>query len=402
MTNLSSILKMNVAGKLLNHGVVFLINVLIVRLMGASESGHYFNELYIFNFIVFIFSLGLDYAAIAWISRQPELLGVVHLKLFRVSMFSFIVLMFFALILLPIAGVQFSQSAWTIIFFSIGNLLLIFFQGILAALKKFNIQNGILITSNLLFLLYLFILFRDDNADTYQRITTGYGLLFFIQGILLMIFSYKKNTDTNFVVNWIHFYKHGALIMLSALIYFLFLRIDNYFVEKYTNSVTLGNYVQCGKIGQYFLYFSSVISSTLLPFLSSDNKENSFKEWKQLISPYVLIIIIVAIFLALSGKWLYPFLFGPDFNEMNTYMLILLPGYFCLGLLTLMNAVYIGNGNIKKIFRGDMLGLILVATLNTVFIPVYGATIAALISSFSYVAVFVFLLLDLKKQFAEA
>ena len=370
--------------------------------MGAAESGHYFNELYIFNFIVFFFSLGLDYAAVSWISRQPDLTGIIHARLLRVFLFSLVVFMTFALIVLPATGIHFSQSAWAIILFCSGNLLQIFYQGVMSAQKRFNIQNGILISTNFIFLLYLIVISRNNFADFYFEITTGYGMLFFLQGILLLSFSHKKITDTNFIVNWTHFYKNGAMIMLSALIYFLFLRIDNYFVEKYTNSVTLSNYVQCGKIGQYFLYFSSVISTTLLPFLSSDKKLYSFKDWKQLIAPYVLVIMLLAFLLALSGKWLYPFLFGPDFKEMNAYMLILLPGYFCLGLLTLMNAVYIGKGNIKKIFRGDMLGLILVATLNTLFIPIYGATIAALISSFSYVVVFIFLLVDLRKQFDAA
>lgn len=400
--NINSILRLNVAGKLVNHGIVFLINLLMVRLMGASLSGHYFNELYIFNFIAFFLSFGLDYAAIAWISRQPGLTGIIHAGLLRVFLFSGLILMMLVLFLLPAFKVQFIQSHWVMILFCSGNLLQIFYQGVLSAQKKFNTLNSVLIITNLIFLVFLFLLSRIRFTDFYVEITSGYGILFFIQGILLYIFSYKKNAEEGTAVNWNHFYKHGAFIMLSALIYFLFIRVDNFFVERYTNSVILGNYVQCGKIGQYFLYFTSVISSTLLPYMSSDNKMYSFIEWKRLIAPYVLIIILLAVVLAISGHWLYPFLFGPDFGEMNTYMLILLPGYFCLGLLTMMNAVYIGKGNIKKIFRGDLLGLLLVVTLNVLFLPVYGAVVAALISTFSYVAVFIFLLLDLKKQFDNA
>lgn len=399
--NIRSILRINVAGKLLNHGIVFLINLLMVRLMGPSLSGHYFNELYIFNFAVFFFSIGLDYSAIAWISRQQELAGTIHSGLFRIFLLSMFFIIALILLVLPQFKVHFSQPGWVIIFFCLGNLLLVLYQGVMTALKRFNTQNIILISTNLIFLFYLCLLYRYRFMGFYSEIVIGYGLLFFLQGILLLIFSFKKDTQSDLSINWNHFYKHGAMIMLSALIYYLFLRIDNFFVERYTNSITLSNYVQCGKIGQYFLYFTSVISSTLLPFLSSENKLYSFSEWKKLIAPYVFIIILLAIILVFTGHWLYPFLFGPDFSEMNIYMLILLPGYFCLGLLTLMNSVYIGKGNIKKIFKGDLLGLLLVVVLNTLFLPVYGAVVAALISTFSYVVVFVFLLLDLKKQFDE-
>ena len=41
MINITTILKHNVIGKLLNHLIVFFINVHIVRLLGASESGFY-------------------------------------------------------------------------------------------------------------------------------------------------------------------------------------------------------------------------------------------------------------------------------------------------------------------------------------------------------------------------
>jgi O-antigen/teichoic acid export membrane protein len=392
---------MNVAGKLLNHGIVFLINLLMVRLMGASLSGHYFNELYIFNFIAFFFSLGLDYAAIAWISRQPDLAGIIHARLFRIFLLSMLIFISVVITVLPSFDIKFSQPSWIIILFGSGNLLQILYQGVMSAQKKFNIQNSILIITNVIFLLFLYVLSQNQFINFYNEIVIGYGMLFFLQGVLLFAFSFKRNSNTDFSINWSHFYKHGALIMLSALIYFLFLRIDNYFVERYANALTLGNYVQCGKIGQYFLYFTSVISSTLLPFISSGQKSYSFNEWKKLIAPYVMAIVLLALFLAISGYWLYPFLFGPDFKEMHIYMLILLPGYFCLGLLTLMNAVYIGKGNIKKIFKGDLFGLFLVVTLNSLFVPMYDAVIAALISTFSYVAVFVFLLLDLKKQFED-
>jgi peptidoglycan/LPS O-acetylase OafA/YrhL len=49
--NIAGILKQNIAGKLLNHLAVFVINILMVRMAGASWSGVYFNEIYLLNFI---------------------------------------------------------------------------------------------------------------------------------------------------------------------------------------------------------------------------------------------------------------------------------------------------------------------------------------------------------------
>ena len=69
--NIAQILKANVAGKIINHLLVFGINVLMVRMLGTEISGHYFNELYLINFTAFLLSFGLDFASIAWVNRNP-------------------------------------------------------------------------------------------------------------------------------------------------------------------------------------------------------------------------------------------------------------------------------------------------------------------------------------------
>jgi O-antigen/teichoic acid export membrane protein len=399
MINIATILKHNVIGKLLNHVAVFFINIFIVRHLGASESGVYFNELYLLNFIVFIFSAGLDYAAIALLSREPALLPTINKMLIKVAIFFAAILSVYVFFILPINNHYFRQPAVAIILFSIGNLLLIFYQGILSALKRFNLQNLVLGISNILFLIYLFLFFESDKNDPIVNIAIAYAILYFSQVLMMFILSYTGNKEISISVSWNVFIRSGIYIMISSLVYFAFLRIDNFFVEKYENGTTLGNYVQCGKIGQYFLYFSSIISSTLLPFISTETVGASYTEWKKMMKPYIILICIAALGIAFSGKFLFPLLFGEDFTEMYPLMLILLPGFVCLGMLTLLNAVYIGKGNIRKIFIGDLSGLLLVTGFDIWLVPFYGAYAAAIISSVVYCLVFLYLAAGFKKQF---
>lgn len=401
MINIANILKQNIFGKLLNHGIVFIINIIIVRLLGANISGSYFNELYLVNFIVFIFSAGLDYAAIAWLSREPRLLPVIHRFLLKVVLFFLVVVLLIGFSASNLLTGFFQQPLPALLLFGAGNLLLIFYQGLLSAQKKFNLQNILSGITNLLFLLYLLFFFSADTQELFKKLTISYAALLFVQGVLMTIASWMPLGDRHYKVNWTPFFKHGLFIMLSSLVYFAFLRIDNFFVERYTDPKTLSNYVQCGKIGQYFLYFSSIISSTLLPFISSQEAIYSLSGWKKMMRPYVLLICIGAVFIALLGGFVYPLLFGEEFNQMQQYMLIFLPGFVCLGILTLINAVYLGNGNIKRIFLGDILGLLLVAAMDGLLVPTYGAKAAAMISSGAYCLLFLFLYKDLRKQFAH-
>ena len=400
MINIATILKHNVIGKLLNHVMVFFINILIVRSLGASGSGLYFNELYLLNFIVFIFSAGLDYAAIALLSEEPALLPLLNKMLFKVVVFFAAILSVYVFFLLPQSNHYFRQPALAIILFGIGNLLLIFYQGILSSLKKFNLQNIILGISNVIFLLYLLLFFKPSGKDPVAGIAIVYAALFFVQGLLMILFSYTKKTEVKVSVSWNIFIRSGIYIMISSLVYFAFLRVDNFFVEKYSGGTVLGNYVQCGKIGQYFLYFSSIISSTLLPFISTETVGASFTEWKKMMKPYIILLCLAALVIAATGKYVFPLLFGNDFTEMYYLMLILLPGFVCLGMLTLLNAVYIGKGNIRKIFVGDVTGLVLVTGFDAWLVPQYGAYAAAIISSVAYCLVFLYLLSSFKKQFS--
>ena len=402
MINITTILKHNVIGKLLNHLIVFFINVYIVRLLGASESGFYFNELYVLNFVVFIFSAGLDYAAIALLAQQPKLLSILNKMLLGVVAVFAALIFLYAYFILPSTTQYFKQPAIAITLFSIGNLLLIFYQGILSALKKFNLQNILLGACNLLFLAYLMFLFKPGDTNFLQKISTSYAILLFLQGLLMFFFSisFTRTTETGVSVNWLLFIRSGIYIMISSLVYFAFLRVDNFFVERYADNITLGNYVQCGKIGQYFLYFSSIISSTLLPFISTETVGASFIEWRKMMKPYIILLCIAALIIALTGNYIFPILFGDDFKEMYSLMLILLPGFVCLGMLTLLNAVYIGKGNIRRMFLGDLLGLALVLLFDALLVPQYGAYVAAIISSTAYCLVFLFLLSSFKKQFS--
>jgi len=396
--HLSLILKQNIIGKLFNHVVVFVINIMLVRILGANISGHYFNELYIINFIAFLCSVGLDYAAISWISREPGLLPVVRSELIKVFFFYVLMATFVFLFLLPSKSIQSIQPAFAVLLFSTGNVMLILFQGLLSALKKFNRQNVVLVSTNLLFVIYL--LMRWEQKPALDEVAMAYGLLFAVQGLLMLLTTFKKNeNNAGGTINKIPFFKYGFMIMISSLIYFVFLRIDNYYVERYCSSMELSNYVQCGKVGQYFIYFSSVISSTLLPFIASENVGSSYKEWFKLVRPYFILIFIGALVLITIGSFLYPFVFGNDFKSMNDLMRILLPGYVGLGILTLVNAIYLGKGNVKAIFIGDLSGMILVWILDALFVPTYGVYAAAIISSSAYMLLCFYLLYNLKKQF---
>jgi len=400
MPEIAEILKHNLVGKMINHGCVFFINVLIVRILGSDVSGYFFNELYLFNFIAFIASMGLDYAAIRYFGEDSSLLRSINRKLLWVAGIGSVIFVLIALFISTVSITGRVTHAFAGVLFCSGNLLMILYQGVLSARKQFNLQNIILGISNFVYLLLLFYLYIEGKAPGINFLATSYAVLFLVQGIFMMLFSFRNEPATEKMISLSPMIRHGIWIMFSSIIYFAFLRVDNFFVEKYAHDGSLGSYVQCGKIGQYFLYFSSIISSTILPFIRSEHISVSFSQWKKLMKPYIGILLLTAGVIAITGPWAFPLLFGPGFQNMHQLMWIFLPGFFCLGLLTLMNAVYIGNNRVKRIFTGDALGLLLVLVFDALLVPQYGSKAAAWVSSISYVLVFLYLLSGFKKNFS--
>jgi len=353
------------------------------------------------NTIAFVFSFGLDYSAIAWVSRENALYQIIRKKLIQASIFFAFCLIVFISIFFNQIEFYLHQPWFGLCLMGVGNLMLILFQGLLTSIKKFNFQNLVMVVTNLTFLFFLYFFATPNHPYLIQIVSVGFGFLYFFQGIIFLISSNNKKQKTSSEINWRSFYKHGFFIMISSVIYFCFLRVDNFFVAEYCDVVTLSNYVQCGKIGQYFIYFSSIISSTLLPFISTEKIGSDYNAWKKMITPYVLLICFAALILIATGQIIYPLIFGASFGEMYKLMFILIPGFVGLGLLTLINAIYINNGNIKKIFIGDFFGLCLVLSLDWLLIPKYGVYSAAIISSSAYLFVFLFLFFDLKNQFKK-
>lgn len=401
MINISKIIQYNIAGKLLNHLVVFLINICIVRYLGATESGIYFNELYLISFVALVFSLGVDFSAISFLAQDPGLLNALRKKMLVILViFSAVLLLLVFAVIPSIVQSNFYQSRLALVLFCTGNLMVIFYQGLLSALKKFNEQNLLLIVTNIIFLLFLIWLLNGPaNAVSFKELAAANAGLFILQGIAMIVLCYRYQPGGSSTLSWKALMRPGIYLLFASLAYFSFLRIDNFFVEHYCEPAVLGSYVQCGKIGQYFIYFSTIISGTMIPFIANETEQMSYKDWRSIMKPYLALLVLAALAIVATGKFIFPFLFGEGFEQMYYIMLILLPGYVGLGLLTLINAVYIGKGNLKRILIGDVAGLILVTSLDILLIPVYGVYAAAAISSGCYILAFLFLFIRLRKQF---
>lgn len=398
MIPLRDAIRLNLSGRILNHVLVFLINLMMVRLIDPEKSGFYFNELYLAGLLAFLLSAGLDFAVVKRISAHPEQgRALWHLLVgwwLLASGCSWLLLLLWSEGNWPAP----TQSAPILFLFLSGSLGSILFQGLMTGQKRFALTNRLLFFPYLAFWLWLLWLSVFPDAADFPTITTGYALMFFLQGLLLAGFSRPDTAPSSEPLKPGPLLLFGCQTMATSVVYFCLLRADNFFVERYCDPVTLSQYVQCGKIGQYFLYFSSLIGSTLLPYLSGRNPETGLRPIFQTVRPLLPIVFVSALLLALTGPWLFPLLFGPAYAGMYPYLMLMLPGYLLLSVSTLINVVYLSRGKTGRMFRADLLGLLLLVVLDGWLVPRFGAEAAAGVSSVCYAAVFVYLWMDFRQE----
>jgi O-antigen/teichoic acid export membrane protein len=196
-----------------------------------------------------------------------------------------------------------------------------------------------------------------------------------------MGFIKTERQDRSPNVLWKPMFQYGWKILLAALFYFLFLRIDLWFLESRGSWIELSQYQQVGKLGQYFLLIASIVGSTLLPMVSN----MTLSAWRLAVRPYLILVFCIGVFMCITGKMLFPVIFGEGFGGMELYFWILFPGFIALVLVTWMNVWLMGKGELSIILIADISGFLVITTLDAIFIPLGGAIIAAWISSSCYI-----------------
>jgi O-antigen/teichoic acid export membrane protein len=317
--------------------------------------------------------------------------------------------------------------------FIISNLAVTYFSALYYARKWFLSINIIVFIANVIVLaglLYRYITYGNGEDKLLPLLTSEisgqksvslssigdfvntesyyYGAMVFFGGLLLqafilMIFYFLS---AGFSVTQVAYnpriirniFLYSSVAFISNILFFLVTRVDYYFVQKYCGEIVLSNYVQVSKMGQILILLPTMIASVLFPY-SSDMKEEGNLNRLQLLCKILSLLFIPATFLIIVfGYWGFPWLFGPGFVLMYRAMLLYLPGFYFLNILTLLAAYLAGKAMLTKNLAASVIALVVVVIGDVLLIPVWGINAAAAISSVAYFLCMVYLLWIFKHE----
>lgn len=391
---------------------VLLVNIFLSRFLQASAVGKLYYLTSIFWLMQLLVSLslesGITFFASGKIIKFNKLLWLSVAWSFVIGLTVLIITFLYLYAIKHSQPEKIIQYCFFVVCYVTGMLLVNYCSVLFYAQDNFFLPNAILVLINFVF---AFSIPFNNHAGsaTINAVLYRYFLVFFIQGLVLVIAFIIKNKSWRQLLfpsgNELKKLTRFSLTALMAnFIFFLVYRIDYWFVHANTAICTqadLGNYIQVSKMGQVLLIVPQIIASVIFPKTASgsDRAElnTSLMVIARLLSQLFLCIILV---MALFGNQLFIFLFGETFNRMFWPFIIILPGIFCLSVLSLLSAYFSGKGNLKVTVLGACIALLVVIVGDYIFVPLYGIIAAAAVSTAGYFVNMLYSLLQFYKDYS--
>jgi len=386
---------------------VFLLNIIIARVFHASYSGSINYMINNLSFLLLVTSFSLE-SALSYFASKNDIslnklngIGIVFALVSAVLSSAF-----FALFLASKESFTFSMLFLPFTYV-LGVVLTNYFSGLFYARNNPVLPNAIMVVINLLVIGYA--IFQPDYSGHENPLRSQDDLLmvyfasFPLQGIVIFL-SWLFGTGTASIglpssheMRRLLNYAFAALI--ANIIFFLVYRVDYWFVKTYCDDASLGNYIQVSKLGQIFLLLPSIVATAVFTRTAGGNQEQ-IRNVIEIISRWLLMFYIVFVLIILiTGRWLFPMVYGESFNMMYAPFMLLAPGIVSLSTLSLLTAFYAGRNKLSINIKGSVIALVVIVTGNFLFIPAYGIVAAALVSSIGYICFQVYVLYRFRQEY---
>jgi O-antigen/teichoic acid export membrane protein len=177
---------------------------------------------------------------------------------------------------------------------------------------------------------------------------------------------------------------YGFRVYVAILVSFLVIRLDLLLVNAFLGATEAGLYSVAATLADGMFVLPMVIGLNLFPRVArGDPTEASAEVFRSITVLYGLVCLATV---PVAGIAIRAF-FGTEFEGATSLYYWLLPGIFCLGLVTILSHHFAGRGYPVQAVGFWVFGLALNIALNLAFLPGRGAWVAALTSSITYAVV---------------
>lgn len=275
-----------------------------------------------------------------------------------------------------------------------------FFTAILQALNKFSVSNTRMILSNLLSLLGLFIALALLNTGVIGTLAVNIVVSF--ATALFMLCAVKRVSTIKFSIC-----KHLAKRTLSygiksyyqTLTSYFHLKLDLYLLPIFLDPSAIAFYIIGTRMAELILILPNTIGTILFPKLSNTRRRHDKLEMMSIvIRQTILSVGLISVLLLIVGESLIVTWYGAEYTKAAEPFKIILPGVMMMALYSVLNRYFMSeNKQTINIYSGSI-ALVGNLTFNIILIPKLGINGAAMASTISYsLATLVLLVFFLKE-----
>ena len=179
-------------------------------------------------------------------------------------------------------------------------------------------------------------------------------------------------------------------------------RISYFFLDSLSGRAALGQYTAGVQLSEALLLIGRSISTVQYARISRRKQEAYAKRLSLLLMKvsYLLTTLGLIVLLVIPTDW-FVYLLGKDFVLLKQILAGLSIGIIALSAEVILSHYFSGTGRVKTNATSAALGLVVTLVSCYILIPVYGVIGAALSSSASYVAMFIFLYVRMNRRNAK-
>jgi O-antigen/teichoic acid export membrane protein len=180
--------------------------------------------------------------------------------------------------------------------------------------------------------------------------------------------------------------RYGIKFHVAVVAAMLIFRADLLIVNHFRSTSEVGVYAVASQVATLLMLLPGVIGTLLLPRVASSVDEGGAITMR--VTRHTAFIMLLICLAAAPSSFLIPYIYGAEFNTATLLFLILLPGIFLIGIESVLVQYFSSIGLPVAIPVFWIITLGLNVALNLMFVPVFGARAAAVVSSISYALIF--------------
>jgi O-antigen/teichoic acid export membrane protein len=179
---------------------------------------------------------------------------------------------------------------------------------------------------------------------------------------------------------------YGVKFYVSIMAGTIILRADLLIVNRFRGAGEAGVYGIASQFSFLLLMLPGVIATLLFPRVAATHDDRG--EFAVLVTRHTTVVMLMTCLGAIALAYLLPVIYGANFADATSQLLILLPGIFFMGLGSVLVQHFTGTGLPAAIPWFWVITLAFNIGLNLLTVPRFGARGAAVNSTLSYALIF--------------